>query len=194
MKKAPLLLWIAVGLAAVLGAVWQWFPVPDAAARVHAIPLHVLGLRSREEELAPAEQTVFHGTTVEKRWVAVGGSEFILLAVDGTRNRHAIHDPAYCFRGAGWDVVSEEKVPLEGGEGRRLGLERQGAKAEALYWFSEQGEEYAGPLRYWGRTALRRLTLGRSGVEPVLVILMSVPGSIPDWNAVLQSWPEIQTL
>ena len=60
-----------------------------------------------------------------------------------------------------------------------------GTIAEAIFWMSDGRERHSSPSRYWYQTALRRLTLGRSGSEPVLIILQPWPGQTISWDDVL---------
>ena len=41
---------------------------------------------------------------------------------------------------------------------------------ELLYWFSTDKSSCHSLPRYWFETALRRITLGKSGCEPILVL------------------------
>jgi len=144
--------------------------------------------------LSPGEQVIFSGVNVLKRDATVGGDHAVLTVIDGTKNRHAVHDPVFCFRGAGWDIVSQENIPMSNGEARLVHLRQDKDTAEALYWFSDGQTQFDRPLEYWWKTALRRLTFGASGNEPVLVVLTSTGPTLPHWQALLKSWPELQSL
>jgi hypothetical protein len=192
--KSPRLLWVAICVALALAGLWQFFPLADASERLDRLPEKGLFFDSRPMPLTAAEQDIFGAARVLKRLVRVRGRAFTLTVIDGTRNRHAIHDPAYCFRGAGWKIMSGTDIALPQGETRAVTL-RQGAReAEALYWFSDGRQAFASAPRYWFLTTLRRLTLGRSGGEPVLVILIPVDERAPDWNAIIAVWPELTRL
>lgn len=184
-------LWSGIGVVLGLGALWQLYPLADAAARLQALPEQGLMMKSEAVAVTPAETQIYHGATVLKRLVQVRGQRVVLTIIDGTRNRHAVHDPLFCFRGAGWDVLSEASVPLERGEGRRVTLGRHGEHAEAMYWFSDGTASFGSATTYWVRTTLRRVTLGTSGPEPVLVVLTSVDDRPVDWTALLAAWPEL---
>jgi hypothetical protein len=109
--------------------------------------------------------------------------------VDGTRNRRAVHDPGFCFRGAGWKIESEQPFALPHGEGRLVRLSRASETAEAVYWYSDGLSAHADPRRYWLEATLRRLSLGRSGPEPVLVMLVPAGPSPAGWQEWMRSWP-----
>ena len=187
-------LWILLGIVVLLGILWEFHDLPDAGPRLARLPMRSLTVESRNMDLTPAEREIFGKTTVVKRLVSVRGSRVLLTLIDGTKDRHAIHDPAFCFRGAGWLIDSSEPIQLERGEGRHLRLSRNAERAEAVFWFTEGDRQYAAPTRYWWRTAWRRLTLGRSGPEPVLVVLSSTEGTLPNWRRILDSWPELLAL
>jgi hypothetical protein len=186
--------WALLGVMILLSASWQFVQVPDASARLERFPKRAPGIDSRDMALTPAEAVVFHGTSAIKRLVAVQGVPVILTIVDGTRNRHAIHDPGFCFRGAGWRVASRETLPMDHGEACLFRLQKEGEAAEALYWFTDGQRQFAGPVEFWWRTALRRLTFGHFSDAPVLVILTSTAPEPLDWPSLLQNWPDLQAL
>ena len=62
---------------------------------------------------------------------------------------------------------------------------------EALHWFSDGEQRHALPMRFWWQTTLRRLTLGASGEEPVLVILQPFDKRSLDWRAILEAMPAL---
>ncbi|MEI8341155.1 MAG: exosortase-associated EpsI family protein [Verrucomicrobiota bacterium] len=187
-------LWIALIAAILLATLWERFPLADASKRLQSLPHNSLLMESRDMPMTPAEQANFSGTTVIKRFAAAGRDRIILTVVDGTHDRHAIHDPVFCFRGAGWEVDSMETLPLEKGDARIVRL-RQGTRtAEALYWFTDGRRQFANPVRFWWQTSLRRLTFGASGEEPVLVILTSTGETTPNWTELLHNWPDVQKL
>jgi hypothetical protein len=187
-------LWGALGITLLLAAGWTWWPVADAGDRLARLTLRGLLHDSRDLELTPEEREVFGAARVIKRLVRVRRVALVATVIDGTRDRHAVHDPLFCFRGAGWGVAEQSTVTLERGEARRVALRNGTQRAEALYWYSDGRYAHASALRYWWQSAWRRLTLGRGGAEPVLVILAVVGGSPPDWSAVLTDWPAVQNI
>jgi hypothetical protein len=188
------ILWTALAAAIVLATLWERFPLADASARLNRLPRASLLVESRDMPMTPTEQANFTGTSVLKRLASAGHERVILTVVDGTRNRHAIHDPVFCFRGAGWEVDSMETVALEKGDARLLRLRQGKQTAEAVYWFTDGGRQFANPMQFWWETALRRLTFGASGAEPVLVILTSTGETPPNWADLLHAWPDLQKL
>lgn len=190
-RHKTVVVWAAVALALGLGLVWQFFPLADAEARLAALPRRGVLMVSEDLPVTAAERSIYVGATVLKRLVQVRGQRVILTIIDGTHNRHAVHDPLFCFRGAGWDVVGEQPLAVEWGEGRRVDLQRQGEPAEALYWFTDGNRAFGSSLTYWWRTTLRRISLGASGAEPVLVVLTPVDSRPVDWAGLLEAWPEL---
>jgi hypothetical protein len=166
----------------------------DASSRLDAFPRNGAQVQSHDVPLAPGEQVIFSGVTVLKRLALVGNDRAIVTVIDGTQNRHAVHDPVFCFRGAGWEVTSEETIPLAKGVARLVRLRQDKDVAEAVYWYSDGDRQFDRPLLYWWKTALRRVTFGHSGKEPVLVVLTSTGDTMPHWPELLKAWPELQAL
>ena len=52
--------------------------------------------------------------------------------MDGSQERHAIHDPLYGFRGAGWEVSQSPLLSVPSGNARHLSLSKGTVSAEAL--------------------------------------------------------------
>ena len=169
-------LWALLGLVAVVALAWDWIPLPDAAKRIQSLPLNGPGFTGQELDWTEAEKSVLKGANAVKRLYRVGETSFVLTAIDGGSNRHAAHDPYYCFRGAGWKPASEKKIPFspEGGEMVWLQLDRKGDRTEALFWFSNGVDRYVEPTRFWKESFLRRLTFGASGPPSILVTLQPV--------------------
>jgi hypothetical protein len=194
MNRSNKALWLAFAILVPLGMMWEFHPLTDARPRLDQFVRDSARMESRDLPLSAGEQAIFAGVTVVKRLVLIGNARAVVTVIDGTHNRHAVHDPVFCFRGAGWEVSSQETLPLENGEARLLHLRNDKDVADALYWFSDGGQQFDRPLLYWWKTALRRLTFGGSGMEPVLVILTSTSETLPNWPALLKAWPELQAL
>ncbi len=80
------------------------------------------------------------------------------------------------------------------GEARVVRLRRGATAAEAIYWFSDCDSKFASPMTFWWKTALRRLSLGKSGQEPVLVVLTSTAQRRWTGGALVRAWPQLQAL
>ena len=187
-------LWGGVPLLAVLATVaWEVVPLQVAASRVAALPAEGLGVSIRTIPLTSMEAELYQGVSVCKRSYRIGRLDTQVLIVDGSRNRHAVHDPTFCFRGAGWLVVNRYPVPLPGGEACALRLERSGIQQEALYWFTDGRSRHASAPRYWWQTSLRRLTMGLAGDEPLLVVVQPA-GDVVSWEGLLDRLPGLLAL
>jgi len=187
-------LWIALIAAIIIGSLWQFFPLSDASERLSQLPLsgeHFLG---QDVPLTPFEEHIFSGVNVIKRIYEINGEQFFLTVIDGTHNRHIVHDPTYCFRGSGWSFTHKKTIHIEKGSARLLTLVRGGEKKQALYWFSDGEKRYDSPVHYWWDATLRRMTLGYSGEEPVLVVMQPVDKEKINWKMILSDFTPIFNL
>lgn len=188
------ILWAALAVAVVLSIIAEVRPRTKGGSRLDALPLHGLGFIGRDLPLSAAETTVFHQARVVKRLYQAGGNRFILLAVDGGGDRHAIHDPIYCFRGAGWSVTAKAGVPLLSGQGQMLRLVKGSQTAEAVYWFTDGRHRHSSVIRLWWQSVLRRLGADSSSGEPLLIIMQPVAGSTLNWHEIARSFPQLLDL
>ncbi len=186
---AKTIIWLTLGAAVVLSLIWQFVPLRDASARLNAIPMSGLGYQGRELPLAEVETSIYSPARVVKRLYQVGRQQVIMVAIDGSRNRHAIHDPTYCFRGAGWTMGTARDIRVLGGYARVLSLTKAGRSVEAMYWLSDGRTRHASALQYWWQTTWRRITLGHSGEEPILFVLQPVNRESLDWEMLLRQFP-----
>jgi hypothetical protein len=184
------------GAAVVAGIIVaaQLWPLPDAAARIARLSPAGVWHRSVPVELAPWEREFFRRAAVVKRMVAVQQERVVLTVIDGSHNRQAVHDPEFCFRGAGWTVEATTEVPIGSGRARLLRLRKGATTAEALFWFSDGEVSFSAPWRYWIAATWRRLTFGQSGADPVLVLLTSLDDRPPRWQSLLDHWPDLARL
>lgn len=171
---ADKLLWTALVMALALGILFDLSSLPEDISRVHHFPAEGLGFTSVEIPLSSSELSLYTKAEVIKRYYQLGRDRFMLIAIDGAKNRHAVHDPMYCFQGAGWRVAEKNTVPFEGGEALVLLLEKDGSYREVAYWFTDGKNRHTSVVRYWIQATLRRISMGRSGKEPLLVMLQSV--------------------
>jgi hypothetical protein len=178
-------LWIAFFSVLVFSAIVELFPLPDAGTRLDTLPGSGTLFSSRDLPLTTGEISIFGQARTVKRFYQFGKQRFILVVIDGSMNRHAVHDPLYCLSGSGWQIKAREGVDIEGGRADLLQLSKKDLQREALYWFSDGSSRHASVIRYWLQTTLRRLTFGRSGPEPVLVILQSIGNDRPGWRTLI---------
>ena len=187
-KFSPLNPKIAWGILLMLLtlSLWdQYAPPPKGRITEDTLPRAGIRFTSFEMNKMDLEREIYDRTITAKRYYQFGRHRFILIVVDGTNNRHAIHDPVYCFRGAGWQIITTQSYKIENGFARYLKLKKQDDIREAVFWFSNRRFRYTSILRYWFDSALRRFTFGLSGQEPILIILQSMGDNVPNWREVL---------
>lgn len=184
-------LWLGLILALTAGVIWQFYPLPDASNRINSVPLKGIGFAGENIPLSEFEQSFFKGVNVLKRGYKVGNDLFFITMLDGTHNRHIVHDPYYCLKGSGWNMVSEKDLPINKGVAKLVELERRGETREAIFWFSDGYRNYTSPMSYWWDTTVRRFTLGKSGPEPILIMVQPVSKKTVDWNAFQRTFSEI---
>lgn len=187
-------LWLGLLLALSVGLIWQFYPLPDASARLDSLPMKGLGVTGENIPLSDFEQSFFKGVNVIKRGYKVGNELFFITMLDGTNNRHIVHDPYYCLKGSGWTMLTEKDLPIPKGTAKLVELEKNGEQREAIFWFSDGYANYTSPISYWWNTTVRRLTLGRSGPEPILIMVQPISKQPVDWSEFKRTFPEIFTL
>ena len=185
---------LAVGVAACLLIGFQFIPLPDAAGRIDAFPVRGANYASRDLPLEPAEQDIMGEARLVKRLCQTPSQRVVVSIIDGTRNRHAVHDPAYCLRGGGWKITGQEQLAVPGGHAAKLTLTKAGQSAEALFWFTDGRNRHVSPTSLWLASAARRLTFGQSGPAPLLVLIFPVEGVTPDWSRLWTEMPELGEL
>ena len=189
MKGKQTALWILLAVAVLCGVAWEAAPLEDATRRFKRLPENGFGIRSKELPLLPDEKEILKNANVLRREYIFKGHPLTLTVIDGTRDRHAVHDPFYCIRGSGWEIVSESPLDVPGGTAKLLHVRKDGNDAEALIWFSDSQQRYPSAKKYWSQTTLRRLTFGWSSPEPVLVNLLSVGDKAVNWSRLIQEFP-----
>ena len=180
-------LWAFLAIAIVIGAVWQFFPLANAQDRLNDVPLSGQGFNGQIIPMTEFERGFFKGVNVVKRVYKVGEENFFLTILDGTNNRHVVHDPYYCFEGSGWKITAQKTLDIPGGKADLLSISKEGMDREAIFWFSDGTERYISPLHYWTQATLRRLSLGFSGPEPVLIMIQPLDEKTVDWNQALKA-------
>lgn len=182
-----ILLWTAIGLTAVVTLIWPLLPTPPATDRLAAIPSSGPDFQSQPLELSAADLAFLGKARTLQRIISMrGGGQLVLTVIDGTENRHAVHDPLYCLSGAGWKRIQTELVKVNSGEATHVSLTKDGMTAEVIWFFDDGNKQFTSPLEYWFRTSCRRATLGRSGPEPLLVSLRGISNEPVNWDRVRQ--------
>lgn len=177
--------WLTLGGFVVASLVWQFVPLQGAEYRLMLLPTRGIGFTSQGAALSAPEVKSLGAAIAVRRMYHFDDQRLIATLVDATQNRHAVHDPLYCFTGSGWKVSNDRPIPVPAGTARHIAFERRGKRAELIFWFSDGKTRHASMSQYWWQTTLRRLTLGRCGDEPVLVLLQSYDADPIDWRPVL---------
>ncbi len=191
MNRRALAVTLIVSLA--LTVAWRWIPLPENEALLQSLPASGAAYQSASVAMSTSERAIYGEATAVKRLYRIGTDDLMVLLVDGARNRHGVHDPAYCFRGGGWTIEEKSAYPLQNGEGALYTMRRGQQTTQALSWFTDGRSQWASPVRYWWTATLRRATLGLSGPEPVLVVVQPAE-AVPDWNRLLRLMPELAAL
>lgn len=159
--------WLIV-LVLLVGVLLDRVALTSAAERWERLPAFGPGFVTRAVPLSAEEKDVaFRRLMVGQAGLA------ILTVIDGTRNRHALHDPLYCIRGAGYQVVAQKRVSLAKGAACQLTLRRGAQTRHVLYWFSDGKTRFTSAPQAWLVSTGRRLTLGYASPAIVLVLLES---------------------
>ncbi len=175
------------GMAAIITLIWPVLPMVEGPDRLSAIPLDGPDFHSAPVELTTADKDFLAGASAVQRIVRLRqGAPIMLSVIDGSGNRHAVHDPSYCLAGGGWIIRSQKEMTLSSGVANWISMEKNGSTMEALWFFDDGKEQFTSPFNYWWRASLRRATRGLSGPEPLLVMLRVPPGEEVDWQRVQQ--------
>ena len=188
------LLMAGVMAALLFGIAAEKHATHERPSRLDRLPINGTGYAGRDLPLTEGELSVFGDANVVKRAYLFGRSPFVLVAIDGSRYRHAVHDPTYCFRGMGWQVTHQVPLAFEGGRACLITLSRDQKRHQALYWFTNGTTRHNSVVRYWFQATLRRLTFGLSGPEPLFIILQPSGDSAPHWHRIIDHFGPLHDL
>ncbi len=178
-------LWLSFGISVALTLIWPNIPLKSASARLHAVPSHGPDFRTRQVDISPADRRLLGEAEATQYLVTTkSGSRLLLTLIDGTNNRHAVHDPTYCFVGNGWEIKRRETVTTPLGQAAWISLQNHQRQSDVMWFFDNGKKQFESPVEYWFQSALRRLSLGKSGDEAILVSLRSLPNEPVDWTRV----------
>jgi hypothetical protein len=184
-----------VALTALIMAAASFIPLTDASARLNAFPIKGARYASREVPLDAAEIPVIGQARCIKRLCQTPSQRVLISIIDGTRNRHAMHDPEYCLRGSGWLTTARHTLAIPGGTACRLELKKDSLASEAVFWFSNGHSRHGSPAKVWIQSAARRLSFGQGGPAPVLILISpAIPGTPINWQALIDEMPELANL
>jgi len=183
--------WLLISLGCLgAGGIAELMPPPQDSARLDAIPLRGTGFSGQDLPIPESVREGLKGARHLQRRYAFQGRPYLVTVLDGSANRAAVHDPTYCLRGDGANVIHLGTVALANGTARRMRVETAQGESEVLLWFSSPESQFRSFTRYWAITAWRRLTLGKGGHEPLLVTVETEvePGREADWIRSAQDW------
>lgn len=184
LTRARKALWILVIFSVGCGIAWSFYPLSGAGEKLRAVPLQCGPFAGVDVPLTERELKVLGRVDVVHRRYEFGARSVYVTLIDGSRDRHAVHDPRYCFRGAGWKVLEERQRPVQGGAATWLRAVNADRHAEAAFWFTGGEQRHSSMTRYLWDSMLRRVSLGRLGGKPVLVVLQSFDEDPLEWNEV----------
>lgn len=192
MKSRPWLLWSTLVLFSAFLAAWGLTTPPSAQGRIDAVPAAGLAFSLERLPWSPSELATLQDAGGAKWRCRTATDDLVLIAIDGARNLHAVHDPVFCSRGAGFQVAAESEILLPGGTGKQLRLQNGSETRELVYWFSNGESRYHSLLRFRTDTARARLHLGS---EAPLMILLYGPARTPqEWADIVDVLPFMQQL
>jgi hypothetical protein len=187
MRRRPKTIWALCAFFALIALLWPLLPMAEGPDRLAGLPTSGPDFHSKEVALSQADRDFLGAAEATQRLIQLKHSgTLVMTVVDGSHNRHAVHDPTYCLAGAGWEVREKRTVALPAGEATWIAMIKEDEEMEALWFFDDGKEQFTSPASYLIRTSLRRATLGRSGQEPLLVMLKALPGEPVDWDRVRQ--------
>ena len=181
-----------VGVSLVCGLFWDQAELHSAEQRIDELPGRGFGYSIVRMELSGDQKKVYEGVAAWRMMVRAGGQDAVLFVVDGTRNRHAVHHPEFCLRGSGWTVNGSRNLAVTDSlTVRHIDMHQGDLQSDALYWFSDAESAWTSMNRYWMSATMRRVSLGLSGEEPVMIILQPVPGRPVDWKRLFDCCPAL---
>ena len=161
-----------------LGLLVCWYLIPTKVTQDRISSLKQTGI---EWPLKKSEQNFYGNAAVARRLLTVHQQRLALTVIDGSNNRHAVHDPWYCCQSRGWRITDLNYAKEPAIPANQLRLEHEGKTMWLCWWYSDGNEQWTDHGTYLWRSTLRRVTRGYSGPEPYLIICQSLDGHIsPD--------------
>ena len=192
MNLRSTLLKAAFGVAVGTGVLWDCCPLTTDAARLDDVPLRGPGYAMTDLPLTDSEAERYENVHTRKRLLICRGHAVIMTMIDGSQDRHAVHDPTYCLRGDGWRIEHTGTLQVDHGEQvSHLRVSRDGVTREAVYWFTDGQKAFPSIMEYWWKCSARRMSFGWSGDEPVFVLMQPANDAPVHWRRILESVPAI---
>lgn len=188
---------IALTLAIVVSIIWDSVELFDASERILRLRSASMPSNARVQALThtPTEVDILGNALAIKNVYQIDDQQFLVIVLDGTTNRQAIHDPTHCFYSGGWTIDQTKSFPTAHGEGVELEIHKLNRETEVLFWYSDGNQQHASPFNYWMKSTFRRLTLGLSGGEQILIIVqkLSAPATT-DWKTLFNALPVLNKI
>jgi EpsI family protein len=111
----------------------------------------------------------------------------------GGAGENAIHPPAHCLPGSGWDIIHSETVPLrleglpEDGEAKRLIIAKGDYRQLVYYWYQMQGRAIA---QDWQKILYVGYDRASTGRTDGALVRFSIPYAQNDVEAAEKSFQE----
>lgn len=169
----------------ILAIVWEYLPEANSGDRLALLRQAAVPLGGQIIPLSAEETTDLGGARAMKIRYPFDSRDWVLIAVDGSRNSGFIHDPSYCLHGTGWECVEHRKLPLDDGSAEIMQFTRNQERMTFAFWFNDGRETFSSMLGYWSHRMMRRLTLGLSGDIPIMMSLYPLGDDAPtpeNWN------------
>jgi EpsI family protein len=96
----------------------------------------------------------------------------------GGGGENAIHPPAHCLPGSGWDIVDSRTVPLdfeglaEGAEAKRLIIAKGESRQLVYYWYQMQGRSIA---EDWQKIVYMGIDRAKTGRTDGALVRVTIP-------------------
>ena len=171
---------IAIVLVATTAAVASAARGPAAAVpSTMEVPYTLSDWHGTDAEPAPGEEdsAVVADQILNRTYSTAEGDQAGLYVAYYANQRPgvSIHSPLHCLPGTGWDVLSNQIVPvtIDGAEGRvrRLVARKESARIIVLYWYDIHGRMIASDLLSRVQLFSDRLRLGRNDATLVRLVI-----------------------
>lgn len=190
-KKSLIILGFIALFVVVFNLSERYFPLPDASKRIASIPLDGSTFSGKNIPLTENEERFFGSANAIRRIYKISGDYYYITIVDGTLHRNALHDPYFNFKEHGWTIAGTKEITIPRGVATLVTLERGDTRGEGLFWYSDEEKHEATPLRYWFETVIRRITLGKFGKEPILVVVEPINRKTLEIETLEKNFPDI---
>lgn len=194
MKKPKSYLALVILVLGLFALALDSYKLSNGQERVQRIPTYGPGFALRPLPAQADDAALFGKAQVHRFTLACRQGNFLLTIIDGTDNRHAIHDPVYCVSGAGWQVTEEQEIKTSHGRVKALRLNKQGRETHLLYFFADGERHWTSPTRTWLGQAARRASLGTTSEAILLVELQPYQKTKPNWVELVHTLPVLTEL